>query len=224
MQPPEQTLSTAVGSCRDSAWLLVAALRNFGVAARFVSGYLVQLGEDGDDGKRGRRRRAQTGQHRSARLGGGVRAGRGLGRSRPDLGPAGRRGAHPAGGHAQPDQRGPDHRVPPDRPRSPSTSPTPCTGSPRTRAPASPTPPVSGEALHALGAEVDRRLTAAGLELTMGGEPTFVLRDDPLAPEWTVAPDGGRKRELAGLLAARLADAFAAGGADPAQPGPVVPR
>jgi uncharacterized protein (DUF2126 family) len=205
VQSPEQTLSTGIGSCRDSAWLLVIALRHFGLAARFVSGYLVQLGEEGgEEGSKG----DSTDLHAWAEA---------------YVPGAGWIGLDPTSALLAGEGHIPLAATPSPHQAAPITGSTGPGGvhfdfsnavhrfidDVRTDQPYS---AKQQAALHRLGAEVDRRLSGAGLELTMGGEPTFVAGDEPLAVEWTVAADGGRKRELAGQLAARFAESFGAGG------------
>ncbi|HEU4547464.1 MAG TPA: transglutaminase family protein, partial [Microlunatus sp.] len=66
--------------------------------------------------------------------------------------------------------------------------------------------------LQEVGVAVDKILDDLGLDLTMGGEPTFVSIDDMTSPQWTVAADGPEKRRLANDLAVRLFADFAPGG------------
>lgn len=209
VQTPDETLERRAGSCRDSAWLLVQLLRNLGLAARFVSGYLIQLAADVKslDGPSGPASDF-TDLHAWCEV---------------YLPGAGWIGLDPTSGLLA----GEGH------------IPLACTPDPFSAAPVSGgldncevgfghemsvrriweaprvTKPYDEEqwtAIDALGRAVDADLAAMDVRLTQGGEPTFVSVDDAEGAEWNSAALGPDKKRLAAALYQRLRDRYGADG------------
>jgi uncharacterized protein (DUF2126 family) len=210
VQSCEETLEKAVGSCRDSAWLLVQVLRHLGLAARFVSGYLVQLTADVKslDGPSGPEEDF-TDLHAWTEV---------------YLPGAGWVGLDPTSGLFAGEGHIPLACTPDP------VSAAPITGGfvgdaecefgfankvsrvhedPRVTKPYSES---QWQEIEALGHAVDRVLNEGDVRLTMGGEPTFVSIDDMESAQWNTAADGPHKRERAGVLVRRLQERFGKGG------------
>ncbi|MBV8666919.1 MAG: transglutaminase family protein [Burkholderiaceae bacterium] len=208
VQSCEQTLDLALGSCRDSAWLLVQILRHMGLAARFVSGYLVQLQSDEKslDGPSGPVHDF-TDLHAWAEV---YLPGAGWVGLDPTSGLFAGEGHIPLACTPHPSSAAPIDGFTDECEVefSFSNSVTRFKEDPRV------TKPYTEEQwghIRALGGLVDRKLEAMDVRLTQGGEPTFVSVDDMEAPEWTTEALGTHKRERADVLARRLKNRFAPG-------------
>jgi uncharacterized protein (DUF2126 family) len=209
IQTPEETLQKRSGSCRDSAWLLINLFRNIGLAARFVSGYLIQLTADlkAIDGPSGTETDF-TDLHAWAEV---YLPGAGWVGLDPTSGLLAGEGHIPLACSPHPLSAAPITGLLED---VPTTFEFDMTVKRINELPRS-TKPYSDEEwerVMALGLEIDRRLEEQDARLTMGGEPTFISIDDPDGPEWNTVAVGPRKRVLSEELLRRLWKRFAKGG------------
>lgn len=208
VQSCEETLKLASGSCRDSAWLLVQALRHLGIAARFASGYLIQLRPDSPplDGPTGPvtdftdlHAWAEAYVPGAGWIGldstSGLMAGEG---HIPLSCTPSPEDAAPISGGISACESTFDHAMEITR----------ILEAPRVT---SPIDDKEWDALLSMGDRVDMDMVRAGLDLTQGGEPTFVSIDDMDAPEWNTAALGEKKYALANELTWRLKERFSPG-------------
>jgi len=209
VQTPEETLVKRSGSCRDSAWLMVQLLRHLGLAARFVSGYLIQLKADVKslDGPSGTEVDF-TDLHAWCEV---YLPGAGWIGFDPTSGLLAGEGHIPLACSHEPSSAAPitggvdkcevefEHSMKVER----------IYEAPRVTLPYS---EAQWQALLDLGHAIDVDLVAGDVRLTQGGEPTFVSIDDRDGAEWNTAAMGPKKRLLAVELLQRLKDHYAPGG------------
>jgi uncharacterized protein (DUF2126 family)/transglutaminase-like putative cysteine protease len=209
VQTPEETLTKAAGSCRDSGWLMVQSLRHCGLAARFVSGYLIQLKADQKslDGPSGASTDF-TDLHAWCEV---YLPGAGWIGFDPTSGLLAGEGHLPLACSPEPSSAAPitgavdkcettfDFAMSVARIYESPRVTFPYTDDQWTK-------------IAALGDAIDAQLRTQDVRLTMGGEPTFISIDDMDGPEWNTTAMGPRKRALAETLIKRLWSHYGAGG------------
>jgi uncharacterized protein (DUF2126 family) len=209
VQSPEATLQLRSGSCRDSAWLLANLFRHIGIAARFVSGYLIQLTADVKslDGPSGTEHdftdlHAWTEVYLPGAGWIGLDATSGLlaGEGHIPLAcspdPT---GAAPVTGAVEECKTKLTHEMKVTR----------IYESPRASRPYT---EEQWAQINALGQRIDLELAQNDVRLTLGGEPTFVSIDNMDGEEWNFTAVGPEKRRLSETLIRRLKEKFAKGG------------
>ncbi|MCB9653236.1 MAG: transglutaminase family protein [Deltaproteobacteria bacterium] len=203
IQTSEETLQIGSGSCRDSAVLLVDVLRAQGLAARFASGYLIQLADEGNipDETKGVLHDVVD-LHAWAEV---YVPGAGW------VGLDGTSGLLAGEGHiplactAVPLHASPIEGT--------ASAPAEHVGFDLTIArlgheprPRRPYTDACWADMRALGRAVDEKIARAGITLTMGGEPTWTSRSNPRAPEWNEDALGPDKWNRGLVLATQLLD------------------
>ncbi len=204
---PDATFSKGIGSCRDSAWFMVEALRELGFASRFVSGYLIQLKTDDEEQK------VKNGVDEDfADLHAWVEVflpGAGWVGLDPTSGLAASVGHIPLAATPEPQSAAPIVGTASEvaefgfEAQVARVAEVPELDQPFTEG--------QREAMRELGQNIDNALTRNNIELTSGGEPTFVAAESGDSAEWNTQADSEEKRILASQLAQKLGQRFGAG-------------